>query len=123
MTYRCDYCGKTTNTHYNRSKYGYPRVCEYCADKLDLQAILAKSETVHRASDLSEWDHGDMSDLFWHHLGEYVKDKNLEKHFPIMKSCLYWAFHDSHGLSSSFCHALKWANIELNDILRYRGEK
>ena len=92
-------------------------LCDQCYHEAKLNTLISRGNEVHEAEDLSGWDHGDMSDLFWHHLGEYVKDRNPEEHFPVMKSCLYWAFHDSHGLSSSFCHALNWAKVELNEVL------
>jgi hypothetical protein len=36
-----------------------------------------------------------------------------------MRSCLYWAFHDSHGLSSSFIHALDLAKVDYKEILHW----
>ena len=58
------------------------------------------------------WDHGDMSELFWIHLGRYVKEPNPES-LNYMDMAYRWACHDSHGLSNSFSHALKWAGIDL----------
>ena len=112
----CMNCNKNawSLTVFNGKNY-----CDHCYHELKLNKILTRGNEVHEAEDLKGWDHGDMSDLFWYHLGEYVKDQNPEIHFPIIKSCLYWAFHDSHGLSSSFCHALKWAKVELNEVLSW----
>ena len=113
---KCNKCGKEVSsvTHYKTQW-----LCDDCYKETKLNNILTRSKRIHAAEDLSGWDHGDMSDLFWYHLGEYVKDRNPEEHFPIMKSCLYWAFHDSHGLSSSFVHALKWAKVDYIEILNW----
>ena len=112
----CCICGRDawSVTRHKGSLY-----CSECYEIIKLNQILDASQSVHKAEDLQGWDHGDMSDLFWHHLGKYVKDRDPGAHFPIMKSCLYWAFHDSHGLSSSFTHALEWAKVDLNEVLSW----
>ena len=114
---KCEYCNKETSCTTSRARMGYGRVCMECAEALDLQYILKESEKVNKACDFKGWDHGDLSDLFWYHLGEYIKDKNPEIHFPMMKRALFWAMHDSHGLSSSFTHALKWAKVSIDEVL------
>lgn len=115
----CSCCNKDVTSVTSSSKYGYDWLCDECYDKIKLEHIVSEGEKIEEAYEFKGWDHGDLSDLFWHHLGEYVKDKNPEAHFPKMKSALYWAFHDSHGLSSSFCHALEWAKIDLREVLNW----
>lgn len=44
--------------------------------------------------------------------GRYVKEPNPES-LNYMDMAFRWACHDSHGLSNSFSHALKWAGIDL----------
>ena len=112
-------CKKCNKTVLGLFAYKGKDYCKQCYDEVKLNDILTRGESIHEAADFQGWDHGDMSDLFWHHLGEYVKDRSPEVHFPVMKSCLYWAFHDSHGLSSSFCHALEWAKVDLREVLKW----
>ena len=114
MRDKCPVCDEPSNFW---TMYKGQRVCDVCYDKLKQADIVAAGEKITKAADFKGWDHGDMSDLFWYHLGEYVKDRNPEIHFPKMKSALYWAFHDSHGLSSSFVHALEWAKVPLEEVL------
>ena len=113
---KCPVCGEPSNFW---TFYKGQSICDDCHDRLKKDEIIAAGEKITKAEDFKGWDHGDMSDLFWHHLGEYVKDRNPEIHFPKMKSALYWAFHDSHGLSSSFVHALEWAKVPLEEVLRW----
>lgn len=110
----CARCGRES---WSTTRHKGASYCNSCYDIIKHEEILEASKSVHKAEDPKGWDHGDMSDLFWYHLGEYVKDKNPEEHFPIMRSCLYWAFHDSHGLSSSFIHALNWAKVDYKEVL------
>lgn len=53
-----------------------------------------------------------MSELFWIHLGKYVKKPN-EESINYMYMAYLWACHDSHGLSNSFKNAMKWAGIDI----------
>lgn len=71
-----------------------------------------KSRNVQKASDFSEWRHGDMSELFWMHLGKYIKEPN-EHSISLMFMVFRWACHDNQGLANSFRNALKWAKIDL----------
>lgn len=106
----CVDCGKYTYSI--NEKYGYIPLCDDCADKR-LQAELdEKSRSIQKASDFSEWRHGDMSELFWMHLGKYVKEPN-EHSVTLMLMAFRWTCHDNQGLANSFRNALKWAKIDL----------
>ena len=118
MNKKCSVCGNYADFWVS---YKGQIMCINCKEKLKLEDLVKEGEKVSKASDFKGWDHGDMSDLFWYHLGEYVKDRNPEAHFGKMKSALHWAFHDSHGLSSSFCHALKWAGVSVEEVLDWCG--
>lgn len=71
---KCADCGKYTYTIY--SKYGNIALCDDCANKRLLAELEEKSTDVHKASDFSCWGHDDMSELFWTHLGKYIKEPN-----------------------------------------------
>ena len=112
----CVKCGKPCNTIY--STVGY--LCLDCRQKMYEDKVLEKSKALTKPSDLKDWDHGDMSELFWIHLGKYIKEPTLES-LNYMDMAYRWACHDSHGLSNSFSHALKWAGIDLyEEDLKWR---
>ena len=74
--------------------------------------IERRGESVHKASDLKEWSHRDLSELFWIHLIKYVKEPN-EHSLYMMDRAMDWAAHDDHGLANSFRHALEWCGIDI----------
>ena len=90
----------------------YVDLCPKCEEKHHYETIEENLKSVEKPNHFKGWDHGDMSDAFWHHLGIYQKHPN-QKSLSVMKNAWYWACHDSHGLSSSFTHALKWCGIDL----------
>lgn len=104
----CVMCGKPTYTIVS----GIGHLCKECREVEKQKRIIEKSKTLTTCSDFKTWDHGDMSELFWIHLGRYVKEPNPES-LNYMDMAYRWACHDSHGLSNSFSHALKWAGIDL----------
>lgn len=106
----CTDCHVYTYTHY--AKYGNIPLCAECAAKRNQAEIEEKSKSLQKASDLAAWSHSDMSELFWMHLGRYIKSPN-EHSLHMMIMAKRWANHDNHGLANSFEHALKWAKIDL----------
>lgn len=104
----CIKCGEPTNTIWGKNGY----LCDNCRRKMDEDRIIEKSKDVMKPSDFKEWESRDMSELFWIHLGKYVKEPNRES-LAYMEMAYSWACHDNHGLSNSFRHALKWAGIDL----------
>ena len=87
-------------------------LCFECSKKHKYATIEANLKSVKQPNHFKDWDHGDMSDAFWLHLGRYQKHPN-QKSLSVMKNAWYWACHASHGLSSSFTHALEWCGIDL----------
>ena len=55
-----------------------------------------KATVFRRHLIFSEWRHGDMSELFWMHLGKYVKVPN-ERSVTLMLMAFRWACHDNQG--------------------------
>ena len=108
----CIDCGKHTNTYYGRIA-----LCKDCRERRKQEEVIEKSKTLTKCSDFKTWDSGDMSELFWIHLGRYVKEPNPES-FHYMEMAFRWACHADHGMSNSFAHALKWANIDLLEEYR-----
>lgn len=104
---KCVDCGKDSYTY-----VGGVCLCRECYEKRNQNKIIEKSKSLEHPSDLEHWDSGDMSELFWIHLGRYVKEPNAES-MKYMVLAWHWACHSSHGLSNSFSHALKWAGIDL----------
>lgn len=70
-------------------------------------------DSVQKPGDFESWDGGDLSELFWIHLGRYVKEPNKHS-LHVMEMAMLWACHDSHALANSFAHALKWAGIDID---------
>lgn len=91
-------------------------LCPECSKRYHYATIETNLEFVEKPSHFKDWDHGDMSDAFWLHLGRYKKHPN-QKSLSVMKNAWYWACHASHGLSSSFTHALDWCGIDLFEEL------
>lgn len=106
----CVDCGNHTSRIY--SEHGYIALCDDCADKRLHVKLEEKSSDIQKASDFSAWKHGDMSELFWMHLGKYIKEPN-EHSVTLMLMAFRWACHDNQGLANSFRNALKWAKIDL----------
>ena len=110
---KCDMCKKETYGRIGADVNGkHMYLCGKCYDKNKYETIERNLEKVEKPYHFRDWDHGDMSDAFWLHLGRYQKHPN-QKSLSVMKNAWYWACHDSHGLSSSFSHALKWCGIDL----------
>lgn len=109
----CYMCNKQINYSRSRKVDGkWVDLCNECAEKLHINHIEEKLQTVNHPRDFKEWDMGDMSDAFWLHLGKYKNHPN-KRSLSIMNIAFCWACHADHGLSSSFYHALKWCGIDL----------
>ena len=104
----CIDCGNKTNTYYS----GIGPLCKDCYKKRDHEKILKAYENVTKCSDFKDWKGRDLSELFWIHLGKYVKEPNA-KSFEVMEMAYRWACHADHGLSNSFRNAMNWAGIDL----------
>lgn len=107
----CADCGGKSHTIYG--EFGNEYLCSDCYNKRRQNKLIAKSEEIQECSDFQTWDHGDLSELFWIHLGRYVKEPNPES-LSYMEMAYRWACHASHGLTNSFSNALKWACIDLH---------
>ena len=107
---KCVDCGKYTYTIWGDCGCVY--LCSDCHDKRNQAKIIERSRTLKDCTDFKDWDSGDMSELFWIHLGRYVKEPNPES-LKYMEMAYRWACHASHGLSNSFHNAMKWAGIDL----------
>lgn len=105
---QCIDCGGATNTYY--SKIG--PLCDHCYQKRDEDRLEHQAKKLSECSDFKTWTMRDMSELFWLHLGRYVKEPNAES-FRYMEMAYRWACHADHGLSNSFNHAMRWANIDM----------
>lgn len=107
---QCADCGGKAHTIWG--SFGYLCLCTECYTRRKQEQIIEKSHEVKSCTDFKTWDGGDLSELFWIHLGRYVKEPNLES-LEYMDMAVRWARHSSHGLSNSFSNALKWAGIDL----------
>lgn len=107
---QCVDCGGYTYTIWGDSNDAY--LCWDCHHKRKQAKIIEQSKSLTQCSDFKTWDSGDMSELFWIHLGRYVKEPNPES-LKYMDMAYRWACHDSHGLANSFSNALKLAGIDL----------
>lgn len=107
---KCADCGAETYITY--TSYGSIPLCDRCHDEREHARLEEKSHDIKEASDFSEWRHSDMSELFWIHLGKYIKEPN-EHSLSLMYMAFRWACHDNGGLANSFRNALKWAKIDL----------
>ena len=114
---KCVKCGQPTRTF---TDVGY--LCKECRELFRQEQVLEKSKTLQKASDFKQWDSGDMSELFWIHLGKYVKTPNRESLY-YMELAYRWACHDNHGISNSFYNAMKWAGINLREEERRWAEE
>lgn len=107
---KCDCCGKESYVMVGvRGK----TLCRDCSDKQYHDELNEKSLEISEPSDFQTWKKRDMSELFWVHLGTYVKEPN-ERSLGIIDRAYKWACHDNHGLANSFSHAMKWAKIDLH---------
>lgn len=110
---KCDMCKKETWSRIGADVNGeHMMLCHECHEKHHYETIEANLKFVEKPYHFKDWDHGDMSDAFWYHLGIYKKRPN-KRSLSIMTNAWYWACHASHGLSSSFTHALDWCEIDL----------
>lgn len=108
---KCSDCGDRTDTIYTR--YGSIPLCDSCYKNREQARLDEKSRNIKQASDFSEWRHRDMSELFWIHLGKYIKEPS-EHSLSLLRMAYLWACHDNVGLANSFFHALQWAKIDLH---------
>lgn len=118
---KCADCGAETYVTY--TNYGSIPLCDRCHDEREHARLEEKSHDIKEASDFSEWRHSDMSELFWVHLGKYIKKPN-EHSLSLMYMAFRWACHDNGGLANSFRNALKWAKIDLyGELEKWRRNK
>ena len=110
MNRMCVDCGKPSYKTFGR--FGDQRLCDECYDRRLKLSIIERGKEVTKSADFESWDSGDMSELFWIHLGRYVKEPNQES-IECMWLAYLWACHSSHGLSNSFRNAMRWAKIDL----------
>lgn len=106
----CNICGAKANTTY--MEYGGKIMCDNCYKQVRDNDILKRSQMLQKCSDLQSWSGEDMSQLFWIHLGKYIKEPNEESK-AYMRMVYNWACHANHALSNSISNALKWAKIKL----------
>lgn len=109
----CFYCGKPAYTSFLIKDIGrYEEVCPDCMREKRREFITEKLSSVKGPRDFSTWKKEDMSEAFWLHLIKYQKHPNKYS-LSVMRTALLWAFHDDHGLSNSFTHAMEWCGIDL----------
>ena len=87
-------------------------VCDKCRERRRQERLEKDLEAVREPVHFRGWRKQDMSEAFWVHLGRYKKIPN-KRSLEIMYLALLWAYHDDHGLSNSFTHALKWCGIDI----------
>ena len=104
----CQDCGEPTNVVYSR--YGNIPLCDTCYISREHKKLSDKYE--NSSKDFTSWSSSDISEMFWLHLGTYVKHPNRES-LNIMFAAKRWAGHNDKGLANSFSNALKWAKIDL----------
>ena len=111
---KCEVCGAYPRSYTQISENGQSRiVCTDCVRKLKASKIERDLKAVKEPKDFATWAKADMSEAFWVHLGRYKKKPN-KRSLEIMYVALLWAYHDDHGLSNSFNHALKWCGISIH---------
>lgn len=106
MSRYCADCEAETHT-----SYGGVYLCEECHTKRKQAELEEKSQSLKSCSDFKAWNSGDMSELFWMHLGKYVKEPN-ERSLSIIRMAYLWACHDNRGLANSFYNAMRWAKVD-----------
>lgn len=117
----CADCGGYTCTSY--TKYDGVALCDKCYKQRYQNELNERSTRLTKPSDLSAWKSSDMSELFWMHLGKYVKEPN-EYSLALMSMAYRWACHDNHGLANSFSNAMRWAKINLyTEEQKWRNRK
>jgi hypothetical protein len=107
----CDWCGNPITESSIHCRYGTLCSSE-CYEFARQHEVENAGININKPADFKEWESSDMSELFWIHLGKYMKHPNRYS-LNIMQNALCWANHDNHGLSNSFRHALKWAKIDI----------
>lgn len=114
----CIICGRKDGSFEKIEGQTY---CFDCAKKKRTDAILARGENIRHASDFKDWSMRDMSELFWQHLGKYIKEPN-EDSILLVERAFDWAVHADKALANSFLHALEWAGIDLYaELDKYAG--
>lgn len=110
---KCNFCGTYANSFSRVYVNDKPLImCTECRKKKRIENIENDLKGVTEPYHFRGWKKEDMSEAFWLHLGRYKKKPN-RKSLDIMYIALLWAYHDDHGLSNSFTHALKWCGIDL----------
>lgn len=106
---RCSKCGCELVEPW----FGYgDTLCRACTEKRNQERIAERGKSLKDFTDLANWTSKDLSELFWMHLGQYVKEPTAEG-YDILSLVYRWASHDDFGLASSFKHALDWAKVDL----------
>lgn len=106
----CQDCGAYTCVSYG--KYDDAYLCDECYKKRNQDHVVKQSEELKEPSDFKSWNKGDMSELFWIHLGRYVKNPN-EESFRYIGMAFSWACHDDYGLANSFKNAMDWVGFDM----------
>jgi hypothetical protein len=110
---QCRVCGGKTYTQERNPETGkHEPICDACSDALDKARIEEKAKSCTEAHHFESWSHRDLSELFWIHLGKYVKSPN-RKSLNYLYMAWLWACHEDHGLTSNFSNALDWCKIDL----------
>ena len=110
----CRICGERSYTSVKNPASGlYEPICKECYHRERMAEIERRGDETKQACDFKDWDHGDFSDLFWLHLGRYVKHPNRHS-LDMMRRAFCWACHEDHGLSANFDNALKWCKLDLH---------
>lgn len=110
---RCDICGAYPRSFSREYDNDQPIiVCDECRKKRRQEKLEKNLEAVREPAHFRNWKKEDMSEAFWIHLGRYKKRPN-KRSLEIIYVALLWAYHDDHGLSNSFTHALQWCGIDL----------
>lgn len=108
---RCDWCRQPI-TYFSIGHNGKTYCDIDCRNAAKREEIEIAAEGIERASDFKDWSKRDLSEVFWIHLGKYIKNPN-QYSLSIIQRAYSWATHDDHGLSNSFKHALDWAKIDI----------
>lgn len=110
----CKFCGALT--------YSSELICPECRRKIKQEEVLNRSTEVKKCSDFKSWSGRDLSEIFWIHLGRYVKESNPES-LNYMNMAVAWARHADGGLANSFSNALLWAGLDLWEETRKWSKK
>ena len=108
---RCNWCNKPITLSSIESKNEI-FCCFDCYKASKQNKIEIAAKDIEKPVDFKGWSKDDLSEIFWIHLGRYVKRPNKYS-LSLMQRAYSWAMHDDHGLSNSFRHALDWAKIDI----------